>query len=71
VVCGDIPTANATVFIIDTVLVSPESQLAHTTPQKQVHCAPNPNAHDNAELCFNPPEPTTAPDTPRDPHTTY
>lgn len=29
VVCGNIPTTNAIVFIIDTVLVSPSSQLAH------------------------------------------
>lgn len=53
VVCGNIPTANATVFIIDTVLMSPGSQLAHTSPQRTVHCAPDPRAHDDAVLCFD------------------
>jgi uncharacterized surface protein with fasciclin (FAS1) repeats len=51
VVCGNIPTRDATVFIIDSVLISPGSQFAHITPQTQVHCAPNPNAYNNAELC--------------------
>jgi uncharacterized surface protein with fasciclin (FAS1) repeats len=55
VVCGNIPTKNATVFIIDSVLISPQSQFAHVTPRDQVHCAPNPNAYDNAVLCFDTP----------------
>jgi uncharacterized surface protein with fasciclin (FAS1) repeats len=60
-VCGNIPTRNATVFIIDSVLISPGSQFAHVTPQNQVHCAPNPNAYDNAELCYDTPQPTAKP----------
>lgn len=53
VVCGDISTANGTIFIIDAVLVSPNSELAHTSAPQKVHCAPNPHAHNDAVLCFD------------------
>lgn len=53
VVCGNIPTTNATLFIIDSVLVSPSSQLAHTSPHQKLRCARNPDAHDDAELCVD------------------
>lgn len=53
VVCGNIPTENATLFITDTVLISPESLFAHVAAPERSRCAPNPNAHDDAVLCFD------------------
>lgn len=57
VVCGNIPTVNATVFITDTVLISPGSQLAQARAPKSVRCAPNPHAYDDADCVSTPPPP--------------
>jgi len=55
VLCGDIATKDATLFITDNVLVSPTSQFSHVTPRQAVRCGPSTDAHDNAEICHDVP----------------
>jgi hypothetical protein len=55
VLCGNITTRDAALFITDNALVSPTSQFSHMTPRHNLRCAPNPNTHNHAELCLDAP----------------
>jgi uncharacterized surface protein with fasciclin (FAS1) repeats len=54
VTCGNIPTRNATIFIIDRMLIPANSPLLQGQAPKPWNCQPSPGAYQHGVICTKP-----------------